>query len=339
MRILENVSLKEYTTFHIGGNADFFVDVHSVAELQEALEYAETHSLTVTVLGGGSNVLVSDDGVRGLVIRICILGIEFETHGNTHVRATVGAGVVWDEFVLETVTAGLWGIENLSAIPGSVGATPVQNVGAYGVEVSSVIDSVDVYDTETMGAKTLTHNECEFGYRSSLFKEDGGKKYIITNVNFMLSKQENPKLTYKDLGAFFKDVPTPSLIDTRNAVISIRSKKFPDLGRVGTAGSFFKNPIIGEEKFETLKITYPELPGFPDQKGNVKIALGWILDKGLSLRGFCEGDVCTYEGQALVIVNKKNATAHDVKIFAEKIQAQVKKVFDISIECEVTFLK
>jgi len=339
MRILENVSLKEHTTFHIGGNADFFVRVHSVAELKEAVEYATVHKLDVTILGGGSNVLVADEGVRGLVVHITILGIEFVTLENEKVRVSVGAGVVWDELVLKTVEAGLWGIENLSAIPGSVGATPVQNVGAYGIEVASVIESVDVFDMETRTEQNMRSEDCRFGYRNSFFKEQVGKKYVITSVHFILSKSDNRKLSYRDLNEYFNGIEAPSLAAIRDAVIAIRSKKFPDWHTVGTAGSYFKNPVIPEASYETLKQTYPELPGFPDGKGNVKIALGWILDKGLSLRGFCEGDVCTYDGQALVIVNKKNATANDVKNFAEHIRARVKKVFDVDIEWEVTIVK
>ena len=339
MHIEDKVSLRNHTTFKIGGDADFFVTVQNTKELEEALAFARERSLPYTILGKGSNVLVSDEGIRGLVIKIGIEGIEFTDLADERVRLSIGAGVVFDHVVIECVGKGIWGIENLSAIPGSMGATPVQNVGAYGVEIRDVLESVEVYDTKKNESRTLTLEECEFGYRSSVFKTEKGKKYVITKVNLVLTKKRAPKLAYKDLAHFFKDTPEPALIDIRNAVCSIRSKKFPDWRVVGTAGSFFKNPIIEPEKYAHLQKTYPELPGFPDGKGGVKIALGWILDKGLGLRGMCEGSVCTYEGQALVIVNRNTATAHDVTAFAENIFQQVKKVFDIEIEWEVTLLK
>lgn len=339
MHIEEKVSLKEHTTFHIGGDADFFVRVSSVEELHEAIQCARSKSLRVTVLGGGSNVLVSDEGYRGLVIHMGILGTVFSTPENGLVKVRVGAGVVWDDFVRETVERNLWGLENLSAIPGSVGATPIQNVGAYGVEVGMLVDEVEVLNRETGEIQIILKSDCRFGYRTSFFKEDAGKKYIITAVHFILKTEAERKLEYKDLKEYFQDSPEPSQRAIRDAVILIRSKKFPDWHTLGTAGSFFKNPVIPVATFNALKITYPELPGYSDGKGNIKVALGWILDKGLSLRGYCNGDVCTFEGQALVLVNTQNATARDVEVFAEYISQQVKKVFDISIEWEVTQLK
>ena len=338
MNIRENVSLKDLTTFHIGGNADYFVSVESLDELRKAVYFARERSVQVTVLGSGSNVLVSDNGVRGLVIHNTIRGIEFLHREDGVTIASVGAGVVWDDLVQRTVEEGLWGIENLSAIPGTVGATPVQNVGAYGTEVARVITAVDAYNTDTDTVRTFTQDDCHFGYRTSYFKSSEGKKYIITRVHFTLSHIAHPQIAYKDLAHHFGNTE-PSLSEIRAAVCAIRSKKFPDWSVVGTAGSFFKNPTVSAEVFATLKIKYPELPGFIQSDGHVKIALGWILDKVCSLRGVCEHGVCAYEGQALVLVNKNNASADDVQKFAKKICDRVRAACDISVEWEVTMLK
>lgn len=339
MHIEEQVPLNNHTTFHIGGNADFFVRVGNVEELEKALLFARERSLPFTILGGGSNVLVSDEGIRGLVIQIGIEGILFTEGENGAVMLSAGAGVVWDHAVIESVGRGLWGIENLSAIPGCVGATPVQNVGAYGVEIGTMIESVEVYDTELLAVKTLSRDECEFGYRTSMFKSPLGKKYVITKIHLKLKNERNPKLEYTDLAQFFAGKTIPTLLEIRNAVCVIRSKKFPDWHSIGTAGSFFKNPILDEAHYLRLQNIYPELPGYPDGHGRVKVALGWILDKGLGLKGSCAGAVCAYEGQALVLINKNDATAGDVTKFAENISQQVKKSFDIDVEWEVTLLE
>lgn len=333
-KFLTNIPLAPRTTLRVGGDAQVLVDVASEAALDDAVGYAQEHALPLTVLGGGSNVLVSDGGVEGLVVAIGIKGISAEVNGG-EVLLTAAAGEVLDDVVAYTVEHGYWGLENLSHIPGSVGAVPVQNVGAYGVEVKDLIDTVRVYNTLDRKYEVLSNEECSFGYRDSLFKKEVGKHYIVSAVTFRLTTKSRPRLEYKDLRNKFADT-VPTQQEIRQAVIDIRSMKFPDWQRVGTAGSFFKNPIVSKEKFEELSAQYPELPGFPSNEDAVKIPLGWILDKILQLKGGGTPHVGQYEGQALVLINKGEATAQEIVAHAEDV---IKKVLDatgIEVEYEVT---
>jgi UDP-N-acetylmuramate dehydrogenase len=333
----KNVSLAPLNTLGVGGDAEFFVTVTSDEEVREAVSFAKQQSLPITVLGGGSNILVADEGVQGLVIHMTSLGISSTVFKDT-VELTVGAGEKLDDVVAYCVDHGLWGIENLSHIPGSIGASVVQNVGAYGVEAKDVITSVKVYDSELETFKSLSNTECAFGYRDSLFKSTAGKKYIVCAVTLRVSTVPNQQVSYKDLANLFKD-SNPSLSDIRNAVITIRAGKFPDWHTVGTAGSFFKNPIIPSSQFVELKKRYPELPGFEVGDELVKIPLGWILDKALELRGYQEGNVSTYEHQALVLVAKENATALEIEKFANNIVQKIKNEIGVVVEWEVTKIK
>lgn len=338
IKIEAQVPLHKYTTLKVGGPAEYFTVAHSRDELHEALTWARDHKQKVTVLGGGSNVLVEDAGLRGLVIIDRIDGINVVSENDTEIMVAVGSGVVFDDLVAYTVNGGWWGLENLSHIPGSVGATPIQNVGAYGVEVKDVIVRVDAVDAHTLQEKSFSTKACAFSYRNSFFKTEEGKRYIVTNVVFKLKKNPEPKLSYKDLSTYFEGSDFPRIEEIRDAVITIRSKKFPDWHRVGTAGSFFKNPVVPKEMFETLQRKYPEIPHYEAAEGAVKIPLGWVLDRVLKLRGFSDGNVGTYEGQALVLINTGNATAHDINAFAKKIEEKVFDATGIHIEREVTML-
>ena len=335
--IQKDVPLKDISTLHVGGVAEYFTTVDSLDELMTAVQWAKEGNHSMTVLGGGSNVVVSDSGMSGLVIKNEIVGISHEESEN-HVLVTAGAGVVFDDLVHYTVEHGWWGLENLSAIPGSVGATPIQNVGAYGVEVCDHIKTVGTFDVNSESEHTLDNDECNFSYRNSMFKTREGKRYIVTSVTFQLSKDPVPVLTYRDLSVWFTDNSHPTITEIREAVIAIRKKKFPDWKVVGTVGSFFKNPIISEAQFQRLKGQYPELPGFPTE-GGVKVHLGWILDKVLHLRGYKEGSVGTYEHQALVLINYGDATSHDVEQFAHMIEQKVFDTTHIRIEWEATRLE
>lgn len=331
--IEENVPLAPFTTMGVGGPARYFSVAKDEEELLSLVNEAETKSWSVIILGGGSNVLFRDEGVNGLVIKNEIKGITNLGTEDESVIVKVGAGEKWDSFVGHTVTEGWWGLENLSAIPGSVGATPIQNVGAYGVEVADVISSVRVYSLSKREFLELSNSDCRFGYRDSIFKTPAGQDFIVTGVTFKLSIAPNPKLHYKDLAARFKDT-NPSQADIREAVIEIRANKFPDWREIGTAGSFFKNPIIPRDHFEKLHAEYPELSGFPEENDQVKVSLGWILDKVCELKGFREGNVGTYEKQSLVLVNYKEVTTDEILTFAEKIKARVKEKTGIDIERE-----
>ncbi len=334
--ITQAVSLAEHTTLKVGGEALRFAAVHDEDELVAAVAHAKKEKLSITVLGGGSNVLVSDAGVSGMVIQNRIIGLALEDT-NDATLLTASAGEVFDDIVAEMADIGVWGLENLSHIPGSVGATPVQNVGAYGVDVADLIQSVRVYDTETQEYSELSNADCQFGYRDSLFKKPEGKKYIVVSVTYAFAKDAGPTLDYRDLQNRFENTPTPH--EVRDAVIEIRSAKFPNWKEVGTAGSFFKNPIIEQSRYAILLETYPELPGFPTTDQKIKVPLGWILDKVLGLKGEGTEKVGTYQGQALVLINRGQATAEDITSFADEIVAKVKEATEIDVEWEVTKIK
>jgi len=335
MDIKKNISLKKYTTFRIGGDARYFVEVCSVDELVDAVKFSKENRIPFVVLGGGSNLLISDNGYDGLVIKNLISGIEWVEDEKT-VLVTSGAGENWDELVRQTVDKNLFGLENLSLVPGSVGASPIQNIGAYGVEVKRTIERVEVLDTRTLEIKNLTNRECEFGYRDSIFKKEEGSSYVVTKVTFKLQKEGLTFIGYRDLADYFVRIgiakATPK--EVRDAVVEIRTLKLPDVTKVGTAGSFFKNPVITKEKFEKLKETYPDITGHAED-GLIKISAGWMIDKLCNMRGVCVGDACVHDRQALVIVNKGNATKKDVDDLAIKIINAVKEKTNIELEREV----
>lgn len=339
MTIDENVSLKHLTTLKIGGTARYFCIAKSPDDLKEAAVFAKNAKVPIFILGGGSNVLISDEGFHGIVVKMNFRGVEFD-ESKTHTKVKVAAGESWDDFVEEVVKKGLWGIENLSGIPGTVGGAPVQNVGAYGVEVSSVIESVEIFDMDTMEKRIISAPQCRFGYRDSLFKHSDGKNYVITSVLFKFSKEGEPNITYKDLDRYFKEphAGKPSPQSIRKAVLKIRSEKFPPLSKFGTAGSFFKNPIVNEHIFADVRKSFPEIPSFPNVQGLIKLPLAWILDKACNFKGRKMGHVGLYEKQPLVLVNFGEATAHEVLVFADKVAADVKNRTGVEIEREVAMI-
>lgn len=339
MHIEHGIALQDYSTFHIGGPAESFVRVGSEDALREAIRFAQERNMPWSVIGEGSNILFADEGVHGLIIKNEIKDIDWKDEDD-QVIVRVGAGMHFDDLVALCVEKGLWGLENLSGIPGSVGATPVQNVGAYGVEVSSLIQSVEIYDSSTDSVMELSARDCDFGYRDSRFKRPAGEGQVILHVTFRLARHAPPKLEYRDLAVAFKNVPEEGveLNDIRTAVLGIRAGKFPDWQIIGTAGSFFKNPIISSDHFKKLQETYPELPGHP-YGGSVKIALGWVLDRVCGVRGVREGLVRAFEHQALVIVAERGARASDVASFAEMIASRVYDATNIKVEWEVTYKK
>jgi UDP-N-acetylmuramate dehydrogenase len=334
--IQRNVPLHQYTTLHVGGVADYFARVRNVAELKEALHFARQAEVPVFILGGGSNVLVSDEGFLGLVILMDIKGREYQEVGEGQYHLHLGAGEILDEVVEETVEKNLWGLENLSTIPGTVGAIPVQNVGAYGVEVSSLIISVTAINIKTFAEKKFSNDECQFVYRDSFFKSDEGKQWCIVSVTIALTAIHSPKIQYADLALHQTDGSTPRSV--RTLVQEIRSKKFPDWKVVGTAGSFFKNPLITKAAYDELILQYPDIPGYIQTDGRIKVSLGYILDKVCDLKGHCEGSVCLFERQALVLVANNGTTATEVKHFSDTIKEKVFLKTKINIECEVLFL-
>lgn len=334
MVLQENTPLAPLTTFGIGGKARYFAAVSSVYELQEACAEAVKRGVRVFVLGGGSNVLVSDGGFDGLVVKNEIKGMR-ETIDGDQVLIEAGAGESWDAFVAHCVDQRYWGVENLSYIPGTVGAAPVQNIGAYGVEVGSVIESVKTVDARTGKEERYANRECKFSYRDSVFKRSDSRHLVITSVVFRLSLKPTPNLAYKDLHDRFPGQIAPTIGQIRESVIAIRSAKFPDLSKTGTAGSFWKNPIIGKTLFGTLRTTYPLLPSFPVDDSSVKVPLAWILDNACNLKGYMRGKVGLYGKQPLVLVAEKGATQADVDALDEEVAVIVKQKTGIAIEREV----
>lgn len=334
--ILKNVPLAPLTTLGVGGSAEYFVEVHEREELKEVLTWARHDNVPITILGSGSNVLIFPEGVRGLIIRPHFKGVAYRTEDD-HVLVTAGAGVELDELIEELTEKELWGLENLSAIPGTVGAVPIQNVGAYGVEAKDIVHAVTVYDIHSGETNIFTNAMCTFAYRDSLFKQRN-KQYIILDVTFRVSKQGKPVLIYKDIQNYFASSLPPTIRDMRTAVQTIRNKKFPDWKKIGTAGSFFKNPRITKERFDILHVAFPELPGHKNADGTMKISLGWVLDRACGLRGYTEGSVGLYTEQALVLVCTKHATGDEIKNFSEKVIRIVYEKINVDIEYEVTFL-
>ncbi len=337
MTIEENIPLAPYTTFGIGGPARFFIRVQHVAELQEALSFAAQKHLRIFILGGGSNVVIDDAGFDGLVIKIEIQGIETLQEAED-VFVVAGAGDSWDALVAHAVAEGLWGMENLSGIPGTVGGAVAGNIGAYGQALSQTLAWVEVLDS-TGEIKKFTNTECAFGYRESFFSTHAGG-YTIVRAAFRLSQAPMPDLSYKDLRERFLDVQVPSIVAIRDAVLEIRRGKFPDLDVEGTAGSFFKNPIVTQAAAAALCAQYPQMPTFamPETAG-VKVPLAWLLDHVLNLKGFTVGGARLFEKQPLVIAAKKGTASGDVLALAAVVMQKVQESFSISIEPEVKIIK
>lgn len=337
--LIQNKPLKDLTTFRTGGTARYFCRVRTIGDVADACSFTRDKNLTIFVLGGGSNILVSDSGYDGLVIKNEIEGTAFVDEQTT-VSVIAGAGVVWDELVEETVSHGLYGLENLSLIPGTVGAAPIQNIGAYGVEVCEAIVAVDVYDAERFVHRRMSGRDCDFSYRSSIFKQEKGKRLIVTAVHFQLKKGGELKMSYPDVDAYFNKhaITKPTLKDVRKAIIYIRRNKLPDIKKIGTAGSFFKNPIITPEHYDRLKKLFTGIPGYPASSG-IKVSLGWLLDHVCHLKGFKKGNVGLYEKQALAIVNNSGrATTHEIRMLADFVSKEVYKKTGIAIEPEVQFI-
>ncbi|MDO8520518.1 MAG: UDP-N-acetylmuramate dehydrogenase [bacterium] len=340
MIIQEFVPLAPHTTLKIGGLARYFCDISSLPELKEALHFAREKHLPTFVLGGGSNVLISDAGFPGVVLHIAIPGIEWESHGD-NVTVTAGAGVVWDEFVAQAVTKGYWGAENLSGIPGSLGASVIQNIGAYGVEVAQVIEWVEAYSTKEGMIRQIPARECAFAYRDSIWKHEVGKGLIITRIRFRLKKNGTPNIAYKDLAAYFGEngKRSSTLKEVREAVLSIRKGKLLGLATGGTAGSFFKHPIVTKKEGEAFLKKYPDAPHFEVEGGRVKLLAGWIIEHILQWKGMRKGNVGISEKQALVLVNYGGASEKEMRAFAREIQYSVAIKTHIILEPEVVFVE
>ncbi|MCX2836717.1 UDP-N-acetylmuramate dehydrogenase [Salinimicrobium sp. MT39] len=337
MKMQSDISLKPYNTFGIDVKARNFVEVTSVEELREVLK--NTYASELFILGGGSNMLLTKD-VQKTVVYINLKGIEILEENKNDVLVKAMAGENWHEFVLYCIDHSFGGLENLSLIPGKVGTAPIQNIGAYGVELKDSFESCTALDIQTLQLKTFTKEECHFGYRDSIFKNEAKGKYIITSVSFRLSKN-NHKLntTYGSIDQFLEDkgVKTPTIANVSEAVISIRQSKLPNPKELGNSGSFFKNPVVSKEVLQKLQQQYPEIPFYEVDGQQVKIPAGWLIDHA-GLKGYREGDAGVHTRQALVLVNYGNATGLDILQLAEKIQQKILDMFGIEISPEVNII-
>ncbi len=336
MRIEHDIPLGPLTTFKIGGNARLYTRVSTLDDLKAAVGYAHALDIPIFILGGGSNVLISDKGFSGLVIQPVFTGISCDSIVDRG-ECVAHAGDIWDDVVKASVQYGLSGLENLSLIPGTLGGAVVQNIGAYGTELERVFVWADVFDMRTGEIIRLHKIDCDFGYRSSIFKTPEGRNYIVIKAAFKLIKNIPPDISYKDLQIYFTEQKNshPGIQGVRDAVIAIRTEKLPDLSRLGSAGSFFKNPVIEKVHADQLSKKYPNMPVFPISDEMVKVSAAWIIDNICKLRGYREGDAGISPVQALVLVNYGKATASDISSLAKKIIEAVYSATSIRLEPEV----
>ncbi len=335
MTVLQNYPLKAYNTFGLEATARYFVEVNTIDELEEVLKHEELKGLPRFILGGGSNILLTND-FDGLVIKNSIKGIELLREDDKHVWLKVGSGEVWHELVLYAINQGWGGIENLSLIPGQVGAAPMQNIGAYGVELEATFDNLVAVNMQTTEVRTFAKDECHFGYRESVFKTTLKGQYCIVSVTFRLNKQPVINATYGDIKRTLDDMEVwePTVKAVSDAVIKIRQSKLPDPKVLGNSGSFFKNPEIPKAQFEALQQYYPLIPNYPAPNGLVKVPAGWLIEQA-GWKGKRVGNTGSHAQQALVLVNYGGATGQEIYQLALDIQASVKEKFGINIVPEV----
>ena len=345
MLIQENIKIAPLTTMGVGGPARFFVEASTVEEVREAIGYAKSRNLPLFILGGGSNLVVSDAGWPGLVLKVSLLGINHR-HGHGTAYFDVGAGEDWDSFVAATVQHHCAGIECLSGIPGSVGGTPVQNVGAYGQEVAETIDSVVALDIEGGEEQEFEKSDCGFGYRSSIFNTSARGRYVILRVTYALVHDGHPRLAYADLQKQFANRQEPTLAEVREAVRQIRASKgmllTPGDPDARSAGSFFKNPVLTENEFESLKRKAAarglKIPNYPALAARRKVSAAWLVEQSGFSKGFGNGHVGISRKHALAIVNRGGATSAEVVQLKNEIQARVQQQWEIQLEPEPMLL-
>jgi len=334
MNIQKNYSLQYNNTFNIKAESKFFVEVKSKEEVEYAIDFSLSKNERILILGGGSNILFTKN-FDGLIVKLVNSGITIIDENEKSISIEIQAGHLWDDVVNFAIENNYYGIENLAAIPGSVGAAPIQNIGAYGVELKSVVETINGYDLITRKWKTLKNNECNFGYRQSVFKERLKNNFMIYSVILRLSKEKKYNLAYGNLREYFnknKNEISAKLI--ASVIRNIRSNKLPDPKILGNAGSFFKNPIISNQKYSDLKKEYYSIPNYPIGNELNKIPAGWLIEN-IGYKGKRVGSVGCYQKQSLIIVNHGSAIGKDVIAFAEEIKKEVLNKFNIELEYEV----
>lgn len=338
MIVQKDVQLKPFNTFGIEATAKYFIEVSSIDQLQEILQSPDYQSTERLILGGGSNMLLTKD-FDGLVIKIAIKGFEVVNENEDNIWIKAGAGLVWHDLVMQCVNQNYAGMENLSLIPGTVGAAPMQNIGAYGIEIKEVFEELQALEIATGEIKNFDKAMCNFGYRESIFKHEAKGKYIILNVTFKLSKKPTFHVEY---GAIKDTLAEMGVIEMSikaisDAVIQIRQSKLPNPAEIGNAGSFFKNPEILKSQFEALKAQFPTIPSYPVSETTTKVPAGWLIEQA-GWKGQRFGNVGVHAKQALVLVNYGGGKGEEIKDLSQKIQASVKEKFGIQLSAEVNFI-
>lgn len=337
MEIQSNFSLKKYNTFGIEASAKQFVAVHTITELKTVLE--QNKNQKKFILGGGSNMLLTKN-IDALVIHIDLKGKKKVKENDDYVWVESQAGETWHDFVLYTIENNFGGLENMSLIPGNVGTTPVQNIGAYGTEIKDTFVSCEAMNVATQEMKTFTKEECNFGYRESIFKNEVKDQFIITSVIYKLTKRNHHiNISYGDITAELakNNISSPSLKDVSNAVIAIRKSKLPDPKELGNSGSFFKNPILLKTEFEKIHQKFPEMKYYEISETEVKVPAGWLIEQA-GFKGKRFGDAGVHKNQALVLVNYGTATGQEILAVSKDIQKTVFEIFGIHIEAEVNVI-
>ena len=334
MKIEQNYSLQHLNTFHLPAKARWFMEYENETELKTILSEACSHKQSILPIGQGSNMLFVND-FNGIVLHSSIKGITTIAETETTVLIRIGASEIWDDVVAYTIDKGWGGIENLSLIPGETGAAAVQNIGAYGVEIKDVIETVESISTLNFEKRIFSNDDCGYAYRNSIFKEI--PTYIVTYVTLRLQKQPEFHLEYGNLKEILNADEPVTLQKVRETVIAIRRKKLPDPNESGNAGSFFMNPVITSEKLAQLIKDYPAIPHYPDENGNVKLSTGWLIEQ-CGLKGKRFGQVGVYEHQALVIVNYGGATGSEIARLADHIREIVYERFNVQLVPEVKYI-
>ena len=336
MQITENVSLRAFNTFKMDVRARYLSAIRKSADIEPVLSESKTNS--VFVLGGGSNILFTKD-VNGLLLKNEIKGLVKKNENEEYVYIQAGAGENWHQFVMYCLNQNLGGVENLALIPGNVGASPMQNIGAYGVELKDVFHELEAFHLKDKALVTFNAADCGFGYRESVFKNKYKGDFLILNVTFRLSKKHEYNITY---GAIREEldknqVETITIQSIAEAVIRIRRSKLPDPDEIGNAGSFFKNPTVSLNKFNSLRTTFPAIVGFPQNEHSVKLAAGWMIEQ-CGWKGYRKGDAGCHEKQALVLVNHGNASGNEIYQLSEEIKLSVMDKFGVELEREVNVI-
>ena len=341
--IINNISLKPFNSFGIEARASHFARFDSTDALCEILNWAKKHPTKIfenpLVLGGGSNILLTRD-IDGLVLKNEIPGIEVLGEDEDHYWVSAGAGVVWHQFVMYCLQHNMAGAENLALIPGNVGASPMQNIGAYGVEIKDIFHSLEAWHIHDLVPVQFSHSDCAFDYRDSVFKHKHKSEFVITKVQFRLNKKPVFKTAYGAIQQQLEEMKVEdlSIQAIAEAVIQIRSSKLPDPKKIGNAGSFFKNPELSNEDFQRLQLKYPDIVGYPLHGGKVKLAAGWMIEQ-CGWKGYRIGDAGCHEKQALVLVNYGAASGDEILRLSKRIQEDVLQKFNVTLQTEVNIIE